>query len=64
MVPAVCGGQMVTPGVKTPARGLDVLAILPFGYPVEAVGRGKKQRKPLEDGSPLGRVRPALHNDP
>ena len=27
---------------------LDVLAILPFGYPVEALGRGKKQRKPLE----------------
>jgi nitroreductase len=27
--------------------GLDVLAILPFGYPARAVGRGKKQRKPL-----------------
>jgi nitroreductase len=27
---------------------LDVLAILPFGYPVEPLGRGKKQRKPLE----------------
>jgi len=26
---------------------LDVLALLPFGYPVGAVGRGKKQRKPL-----------------
>ena len=26
---------------------LDVLAILPFGYPLDAVGRGKKQRKPL-----------------
>src|SRR5512132_1209360 len=26
---------------------LDVLAILPFGYPVGAVGRGQKQRKPL-----------------
>ena len=25
----------------------DVLAILPFGYPVGVVGRGKKQRKPL-----------------
>jgi nitroreductase len=37
-------------GVKTllqiPAD-LNVLAILPFGYPVDAVGRGKKQRKPL-----------------
>jgi nitroreductase len=26
---------------------LDVLAILPFGYPVGAVGRGAKARKPL-----------------
>lgn len=28
---------------------LDLLAVLPFGYPVDAVGRGKKQRKPLGD---------------
>jgi nitroreductase len=28
---------------------LDVLAILPFGYPARAIGRGKKQRKPLRD---------------
>ena len=27
--------------------GLDVLAILPFGYPVSKIGRGKKNRKPL-----------------
>lgn len=27
---------------------LDVLAILPFGYPVKSTGRGKKKRKPLE----------------
>ncbi|HNP74219.1 MAG TPA: nitroreductase family protein [Kouleothrix sp.] len=26
---------------------LDVLAILPFGYPADAVGQGKKERKPL-----------------
>jgi nitroreductase len=26
---------------------LDVLAILPFGYPADRVGRGKKNRKPL-----------------
>ncbi len=32
--------------LKIPAK-LDVLAILPFGYPVGVVGRGKKQRKPL-----------------
>ncbi len=28
---------------------LDVLAILPFGYPTQAVGQGKKQRKPLAE---------------
>ena len=27
--------------------GLDVLAILPFGYPAAKIGRGKKNRKPL-----------------
>jgi nitroreductase len=27
--------------------GLDVFAILPFGYPARAVGMGKKPRKPL-----------------
>jgi nitroreductase len=28
---------------------LDVLAIVPFGYPAVAVGRGNKQRKPLRE---------------
>jgi nitroreductase len=28
---------------------LDVLAIVPFGYPAQDVGRGKKQRKPLSE---------------
>jgi len=27
----------------------DVLAIVPFGYPIDAIGRGKKQRKPLNE---------------
>jgi nitroreductase len=27
---------------------LDVLAILPLGYPARAIGRGKKRRKPLD----------------
>jgi nitroreductase len=27
---------------------LDVLAVLPLGYPADPVGRGKKQRKPLD----------------
>jgi nitroreductase len=34
---------------------LDVLAILPFGYPARHVGRGKKQRKPLGDVAHLER---------
>ena len=28
---------------------LDVLAILPLGYPVDKIGRGKKKRKPLAE---------------
>lgn len=32
--------------LHVPAQ-LDVLAILPLGYPVGVVGRGNKQRKPL-----------------
>ncbi len=28
---------------------LDVLAILPFGYPAQKLGRGKKKRKPLSE---------------
>jgi nitroreductase len=34
---------------------LDVLAILPFGYPARAVGCGKKQRKPLREVAHLER---------
>ena len=33
----------------------DVLAILPFGYPARALGRGKKQRKPLREVAHLER---------
>ena len=28
---------------------LDLLAIIPFGYPAQTVGQGKKKRKPLAD---------------
>lgn len=28
---------------------LDVLAIVPFGYPADEVGQGKKRRKPIEE---------------
>ena len=39
------GMAEVKPLLNIPAE-LDVLAILPFGYPVEDIGRGRKQRKP------------------
>ena len=35
--------------------GLDVLAILPFGFPARAVGRGAKRRKPLSEVAHLER---------
>src|SRR5437868_14641786 len=38
----------------------EVLAILPFGYPVRAVGRGKKQRMSHSDVGDLGRTGPSL----
>ena len=28
---------------------LDLLAILPFGYPAQVAGKGKKKRKPLSE---------------
>jgi nitroreductase len=34
---------------------LDVLAILPFGYPAQAHGQGKKQRKALSEVAHRGR---------
>jgi len=34
---------------------LDVLAIVPFGYPARSYGRGKKQRKPLAQVAHRGR---------
>ena len=35
--------------------GLDILAILPFGYPARPVGRGRKERKPLAEVAHLER---------
>jgi hypothetical protein len=49
----------VKPLLKIPT-GLEVLAIVPFGYPAQPVGRGKR-RKPLRElahrerfGQPFG----------
>jgi nitroreductase len=45
-------GFMGLPEVK-PLLGipdeLDILAVVPFGYPAQPVGKGKKQRKPLSE---------------
>ena len=49
------GGLENTKALLDVPAGLDVLAILPFGYPARAVGRGKKQRKPLRDVAHLER---------
>jgi nitroreductase len=40
------GLEEIKPLLSIPDE-LEILAILPFGYPVDAVGRGKKERKPL-----------------
>jgi len=36
-------------------KDLDVLAIVPFGYPVRATGKGKKRRKSFEEVVHYGR---------
>ena len=40
------GLEKVNALLGVPAK-LDVLAILPFGYPADRIGRGRKNRKPL-----------------
>jgi len=48
------GLEQVKPLLDIPPA-LEVLAILPFGYPARAVGRGKKQRKALREVAHLER---------
>jgi len=48
------GLEAVKPLLNIPA-GLDVIAILPFGYPAAVIGKGKKKRKPLSEVSHLNR---------
>ena len=36
-------------------KELDVLAIIPFGYPAKSVGKGKKHRKSLSEIAHRGR---------
>ena len=40
------GLDEIKPLLGIPAE-LDVLAVVPFGYPAKAIGQGKKKRKPL-----------------
>lgn len=42
------GLEAVKPLLGIP-DGLDVLAIIPFGYPTEALGKGQKERKPFAE---------------
>jgi nitroreductase len=42
------GMEEVRALLKVPAA-LDVVAIVPFGYPTRSVGRGRKRRKPLRE---------------
>jgi nitroreductase len=48
------GPDAVKPLLGIPAE-LDVLAILPFGYPAQAIGAGVKKRKPLGEVASRGR---------
>src|SRR6058998_824210 len=49
------GGLEKVKAVLDIPAGLDVLAILPFGFPARAVGRGAKRRKPLSEVAHLER---------
>jgi nitroreductase len=49
------GGLEQVKAVLDIPAGLDVLAILPFGYPTRAIGKGQKQRKPLREVAHLER---------
>ena len=49
------GGLEAVKALLDIPAALEVLAILPFGYPARAVGRGKKQRKALREVTHLER---------
>jgi len=44
------GGMDGVGGLLGIPAELDVLAVLPLGYPADAIGRGEKNRKPLDQG--------------
>lgn len=45
----VSSGEAQVKGLLEIPDPLEVIAILAFGYPAQAAGKGKKQRKPLEE---------------
>jgi nitroreductase len=38
--------KQINPVLGIP-EGIEILAIIPFGYPAKAIGKGQKKRKPL-----------------
>ncbi|HCF85384.1 MAG TPA: nitroreductase, partial [Ktedonobacter sp.] len=38
----------INPSLGIPQE-ISILAILPFGYPVDTIGKGQKKRKPLNE---------------
>jgi nitroreductase len=42
------GLDSIKPLLNIP-KDIDVLAVVPFGYPVKSIGRGKKNRKPAAE---------------
>jgi nitroreductase len=42
------GLDTLKPLLNIPAE-MDVIAVIPFGYPVKTLGRGKKKRKPISE---------------
>jgi nitroreductase len=49
------GGLTEVKSLLNVPDNLDLLAIIPFGYPARAIGKGKKQRKPISEVAHLGR---------
>jgi nitroreductase len=49
------GGLTDVNGILGIPASLDVLAVVPFGYPARRLGKGRKQRKPLAQVAHRGR---------
>ena len=49
------GGLTDVHGILGIPSALDVIAIVPFGYPTRKLGKGRKQRRPLAQVASRGR---------